>query len=119
MSKILCTDCPNKDDCTVYEVLNNTLDSKKVHKKISLQMDFIVTINEPEEFLEDWKEDIAGDIAENTACLAGFITDKVGAYNNIVQPLGAHLSVEDLDNKEAFNELSDYIKVTHEQTGNR
>lgn len=118
MSKILCTDCPNKDDCTTYEVLNNTLNHKKVHKKISLQMDFIVTVNEPEEFVDDWQEDIALDIAENSASLACYITEKVGAYNNIVQPLGAHLTVEELDNKEAFTELSTYIKETHGQTSN-
>lgn len=119
MSKILCTDCPKKDECTTYEVLSNTLDKDKVHKKISLQMDFIVTVNEPEEFPYDWKEDIVLDIAENTAGLAGMITEKIGSYNNIVQSLGANLTVEDLNNKEAFTEISNYIKVTHEQTSDR
>lgn len=119
MSKILCTDCPEKDECTTYEILSNTLDKDKVHKKISLKMDFIVTVNEPEEFPYDWKKDIVLDIAENAASLANLITDKVGSYNNIVQSLGAELTVAGLSNKDAFTEISNYIKVTHEQTSDR
>lgn len=115
MSEIIpCINCSERDNCTAFEVLNNTLDRSKKHKKLTLRLDFIVTVNEPEEFEEDWKEDISGHIAENAACLSQIIIDKVGSYNNIVQALCAHLTVSKISNKKAFTELYDYIKVTHE-----
>lgn len=114
MFKIPCTNCSEKEECTVYKILNNTLDNSKEHRKITLQLDFLVTLNEPEEFEDDWKEDIAKGIAENTMQLSNIIVEKLEEYNNTVQSLGAHLNVACITNRRAFDEVARYIKVTHD-----
>lgn len=118
MSEILCTDCSKKDSCSAYEILNNTLDNNKVHKKIFLQLNFIVTLNEPEEFPIDWEEDISQDIAENAVCFMQFVTEKLEEYNNVAHHLAAHLDVKNITNKQAFEEMTKFIKETHEQASN-
>ena len=115
--KLLCVDCPQNEDCSTYNIIENTLDQTKVHHKLSLKLDFIFTTHNPKEFKGDFQEATI-DIAENTAAFAQFIEDAITDCECLVQPLGADMKLELITNKQAFDELSEYIKVTHEQTGN-
>ena len=111
--KLLCVDCPANDECLTYKIVENTLDSSKVHFKITLSMSFILTAHNPAEFKGDFDE-CAVDIAENTAALSEFISDNIKECECEVQQLGANMSISSIPNKQAFEEISEYIKVTHE-----
>lgn len=111
--KLLCVDCPANDECPTYKIVENTLDSSKAHYKVSMTMSFILTANNPEEFKSDFDEYVV-DIAENAAALSEFISDNIKECECEVQQLGAHLAIESIPNKQAFEEISEYIKVTHE-----
>lgn len=114
-----CLNCPSKDNCDMHKILDNTLDSKKCHYKVSLQLDFILTAHNPEEFEEDFHYECATDIATNAAALAESITDLIKDIGADVMPMGAQMNVGRIPNKVAFQEMTDYIKVTHEQEDNR
>ena len=111
--KLICVDCPANDECPTYKIVENTLDSSKVHYKVSMTMSFILTANNPEEFKSDFGEYVV-DIAENAAALSEFISDNIRECECEVQSLGANMSINSIQNKQAFEELSEYIKVTHE-----
>lgn len=111
--KLLCVDCPANDGCTTYKIVENTLDSSKAHFKVVLSMSFILTANNPKEFKGDFNECVV-DIAENAATLSEFISDNIIDCECEVQQLGANMSINSIPNKQAFEELSEYIKVTHE-----
>lgn len=111
--KLLCVDCPANDECPTYKIVENTLDSSKAHFKVTLRTSFIITAHNPDEFEDDFKE-YAVDIAENVAALSAFISDNITECECEVQQLGANISVNSIPNKQAFEELSEYIKVTHE-----
>lgn len=116
--KLLCVDCPQNDKCPTYKIVENTLDAKKVHHKLSLSMEFIFTTHNPKDFPEDFHNEVALDIAEQAGALATFIADSIEEFECEVQPMGADMSIAVISNKQAFDELSEYIKVTHEQIGN-
>lgn len=111
--KLLCVDCPANDECPTYKIVENTLDSSKAHFKVTLSMSFILTANNPEELKGDFNECMV-DIAENAATLSEFISDNITDCECEVQQLGANMSINSIPNKQAFEELSEYIKVTHE-----
>ena len=111
--KLLCVDCPANDECPTYKIVENTLDSSKAHFKVTLSMSFILTANNSEEFKGDFDECVV-DIAENAAALSEFISDNITECECEVQQLGANMSINSIPNKQAFEELSEYIKVTHE-----
>lgn len=111
--KLLCVDCPGNDECPTYKIIENTLNSSKTHFKITLSMSFILTAHNPDEFKGDF-EDYVVDIAEKAAVLSEFISDNIAGCECEVQQLGANMSVNSIPNKQAFEELSEYIKVTHE-----
>ena len=111
--KLLCVDCPANDECPTYKIVENTLDSSKAHFKVTLSMSFILTANNPEEFKGDFDEYVV-DIAENAAALSELISDNLTECECEVQQLGAKMSINSILNKQAFEELSEYIKVTHE-----
>ena len=111
--KLLCVDCPANDECSTYKIVENTLDLSKAHFKVTLSMSFILTANNPEEFKGDFDECVV-DIAENAATLSEFISDNLTECECEVQQLGAKMSIKSIPNKQAFEELSEYIKVTHE-----
>lgn len=111
--KLICVDCPVNDECPTYKIVENTLDSSKAHFKITLSMDFILTAHNPDEFKGDFDEYVV-DIAENAAVLSEFISDNIKECECEVQSLGANMSINSIQNKQAFEELSEYIKVTHE-----
>lgn len=111
--KLLCVDCQANNECPTYKIVENTLDSSKAHFKITLSMSFIITANNPEEFKSDFDE-YAIDIAENAAALSEFIGDNLKECECKVQQLGANMSISSIPNKQAFEELSEYIKVIHE-----
>ena len=111
--KLLCVDCPANDESPTYKIVENTLDSSKAHFKITLSMSFILTAHNPAEFKGDFDE-CAVDIAENTAALSEFISDNIKECECEVQQLGANMSISSIPNKQAFEEISEYIKVTHE-----
>ena len=111
--KLLCVDCQANNECNTYKIVENTLDSSKAHFKITLSMSFIITANNPEEFKSDFDE-CAIDIAENAAALSEFIGDNLKECECEAQQLGANMSISSIPNKQAFEELSEYIKVIHE-----
>ena len=111
--KLICVDCPINDECITYKIVENTLDSSKAHFKITLSMSFIITAHNPDEFKGTFDEYIV-DIADNTAALSEFISDNIKECECEVQQLGTNVSVSSIQNKQAFEELSEYIKVTHE-----
>lgn len=111
--KLLCVDCPSNDECPTYRIVENTLDSSKAHFKITLNMSFILTAHNPDEFKDDFEEYVV-DIAENAAALSEFISDNITECDCEIQQLGANMSINSIPNKQAFEELSEYIKVTHE-----
>lgn len=111
--KLLCVDCPANDECPTYKIVENTLDSSKAHFKVTLSMSFIITAHNPDEFKGDLDEYVV-DIAENAAALSEFISDNITEGECEVQQLGANMSINSIPNKQAFEELSEYIKVTHE-----
>lgn len=111
--KLLCVDCPANDECPTYKIVENTLDSSKAHFKITLSMSFILTAHNPDEFKGDFDE-CAVDIAENAAALSEFISDNIKECECEVQQLGANMSISSIPNKQAFEEISEYIQVTHE-----
>lgn len=111
--KLFCVDCPVNDECPTYKIVENTLDSSKAHFKITLSMSFILTAHNPDEFKGNFDEYVV-DIAENAAALSEFISDNITECECEVQQLGANMSINSIPNKQAFEELSEYIKVTHE-----
>ena len=111
--KLICVDCQANNECSTYKIIENTLDSSKAHFKITLNMSFILTAHNPDEFKGDFGE-YAIDIAENTATLSEFISHNIKECECEVQQLGANMSINSIPNKQAFEELSEYIKVTHE-----
>lgn len=115
--KILCVDCPQNRGCTTYKIMDNSLDPNKVHYKISLSLDFIFTAHKPDEFKADFDESVL-DIVENTAALSDFIKDTIESCECDVQALGARMDVNVIPNKQVFDELAEYVKVTH-ATGNK
>ena len=76
-------------------------------------MSFILTANNQEEFKGDFDEYVVS-IAENAAALSELISDNLTECECEVQQLGANMSINSIPNKQAFEELSEYIKVTHE-----
>lgn len=111
--KLLCVDCPANDECPTYKIVENTLDSSKAHFKVTLSMSFILTAHNPDEFKGDFDEYVVS-IAENAAALSELISDNLTECECEVQQLGAKMSINSIPNKQAFEELSEYIKVTHE-----
>lgn len=111
--ELICVDCPTNDECPTYKIVENTLDLSKTHFKITLSMSFILTAYNPDEFKGDFNEYVV-DIAEKAATLSEFISDNIAECECEVQQLGADMSISSIPNKQAFEELSEYIKVTHE-----
>lgn len=111
--KLLCVDCPANDECPTYKIVENTLDSSKAHFKVTVSLNFILTANNPKEFRHDFDEYVV-DIADNVAVLSEFISDNIKECECEVQQLGTNMSISSIPNKQAFEELSEYIKVTHE-----
>lgn len=111
--KLLCVDCPANSECHTYKIVENTLDSSKAHFKVTLSMSFITTAHNPEEFKGDFNEYVVS-IAENASALSELISDNLTECECEVQQLGAKMSINSIPNKQAFEELSEYIKVTHE-----
>ena len=72
-----------------------------------------MTVNEPQEFKEDFTMECAEDIAERAYHLSDNIGDLLRDINCDPALLGAELTIADTTNKEAFNKLVNYIKVTH------
>lgn len=119
MDTPLCTNCPKKDGCSAFKILDNSLNNKKEHAKITLTLEFLVTKGDPQHFEEDFRHEAVEDISTNAAAFAEYVTETVEDLNNDVMPMGAQLTVSQITNKEAFKEISEYIKVTHEQEDNR
>lgn len=112
-NELQCVDCEHNDSCLTYQIIENTLDTNKTHYKLSLKLDFIFTVNKPEEFKAEF-EDIAEDIGEEAASLSGYVKQLISECDCEVQPMGAELNIGAIPNKLAFEELSNYVKVTHE-----
>lgn len=112
-NNIPCINCADREECGINTVLNNTLDSSKNHKTLTLTLEILMTVNEPQEFKEDFTMDCAEDIAEGAYNLSDTIGDLLKDINCNPALLGAELSISDITNKEAFNKLVNYIKVTH------
>lgn len=110
---IPCMNCADKEECGINTVLNNTLDSSKKHKTLTLTLKILMTVNEPQEFKEDFTMECAEDVAEGAYHLSGSISNLLNDINCDSALLGAELTIADATNKEAFNKLVDYIKVTH------
>ena len=109
---IPCINCADKEECGINTVLNNTLDSSKNHKTLTLTLEILMTVNEPQEFKEDFTMECAEDIAEGAYHLSDNISNLLNDINCDPALLGAELTIADTTNKEAFNKLVNYIKVT-------
>lgn len=110
---IPCINCADREECGINTVLNNTLDSSKNHKTLTLTLEILMTVNEPQEFKEDFAMDCVENVAEEAYELSDYIGDLLKAINCNPALLGAELTVSNITNKEAFNKLVNYIKVTH------
>lgn len=113
LEKLLCVDCSSNIDCPTYKIIENTLDNNKVHYKLGMKLEFIFTANEPQEFKTDFEQYVV-DIAEQAAALSEFIQEQIKDCACDVQQLGAKMDLKTIPNKQAFDELVEYIKVTHE-----
>lgn len=113
-SKLQCVDCKVNTQCPTYEIIENTLDTAKVHYKLNLTLGFIFTVNKPDEFRETFYEQV-GDISISASVLSEFIQKQINKCDCVSQQLGAKLDLMVIPNKQAFEELSEYIKVTHEE----
>lgn len=112
-NKLQCVDCDNNERCTTYKIIENTLDPEKVHYKLSLQLNFIFTVNDPDNFKADF-EDSALTIAEGSQALSELIKEELSDCLCITQQLGAEMNIGLIPNQQAFEELTEYVKVTHE-----
>lgn len=112
-NNIPCINCADKEECGINTVLNNTLDGSKNHKTLTLTLEILMTVNEPQEFKEDFAMECAEDVAEGAYRLSDSIGDLLKDINCEPALLGAELTISDTTNKEAFNKLVNYIKVTH------
>ena len=110
---IPCINCADREECGINTVLNNTLDNSKNHKTLTLTLEILMTVNEPQEFKDDFTMDCAEDVADGVYELSDNIGDLLRDINCNPALLGAELTVSDITNKEAFNKLVNYIKVTH------
>ena len=108
-----CLNCTSKATCEMNTVLDNTLNASKKHKLLSLQLEILVTTNEPLEFGEDFAEDCAEDITQEVFELYLKIDSLLKGIDCDIAPVKADLSLKNITNKRAFNKLVDYIKVTH------
>lgn len=110
---IPCINCTDKEECEINTVLNNTLDGSKHHKKLTLTLEIFMTVNEPQEFQEDFMIECAEDVGKGAYELSNSIGDLLRDINCVPALLGADLAISDTTNKEAFNKLVNYIKVVH------
>lgn len=110
---IPCINCTGKATCEMNTVLDNTLDNSKKHRLLSLQLEILMTTNEPLEFDEDFAEDCAEDITQEIFELYLKIDSLLKDIGCDVAPVKANLSLKNITNKRAFNKLIEYVKVTH------
>ena len=110
---IPCIKCTDKEDCEISTVLNNTLDNSKKHQTLTLTLEILMTVNEPQEFKEDFIMECAEDVSKGACELSDSIGSLLSDINCNPALLGAELTISDTTNKEAFNKLINYIKVTH------
>lgn len=110
---IPCINCADKNECGINTVLNNTLDSSKNHMTLTLTLEILMTVNELQEFKNDFMTECAEDVTDGAYELSNIICDLLKDINCNPALLGAELSISNITNKEAFNKLVNYIKVTH------
>lgn len=115
---LICLKCDKKNDCADYAMVEGTLNNKKKHMGVSLTLDFIIAVDNPLELVEDMQEDISIQIVEQAKKLSDFILEQFESYNHKIMSLGADLQVGEITNKEAFENMIEYIKESHEQTSN-
>lgn len=113
MNEVQCAECPRKDDCSSFSLLNNTLDKKKKHIQLNINLSYLISLNSLETFEEDFEDIMEDTIAEPLALLNSLIVKSIAEVSEVCVARNGKVEVKKVSNKTMFKTISEHIKETH------